>query len=141
MTDQPELFTTNYAPITGRITFGPAVETTMSPAKKAGAETLRCIGAGDKAQSKAAGPMCPETARPPERRITAHSQAQVILAYLKGGHSLTHLECERLFDCLRLGARAWDINRNKGGCNPDGLIVKSKMITTESGKRVAEYSL
>jgi hypothetical protein len=65
--------------------------------------------------------------------MNTDSQTKLILRHLAKGHSLTPLEALRRFDCLRLGARAWDLKRA-------GWPVESKIVT-KHGKRVAEYSI
>jgi len=66
--------------------------------------------------------------------MVGDSQAAAILAHLRGGGSLTPQDALRMFGCFRLGARIWDLQRQ-------GWPIKAEMITTESGKRVARYSL
>ena len=62
------------------------------------------------------------------------SQIQQILNHLQKGKTLTPLQALRLFDCLRLGARIWDLRQQ-------GYDVVAKIIKTSSGKYVAKYSL
>ena len=64
----------------------------------------------------------------------AGNQSAEILRYLQGGNSLTPIGALRLFGCFRLGARIWDLKR-------DGYDIKTEMVTLESGKRVAMYSI
>jgi len=64
----------------------------------------------------------------------AGNQSAEILHYLQGGDSLTPIGALRLFGCFRLGARIFDLKR-------DGHDIKTEMVTLESGKRVARYSL
>lgn len=61
-------------------------------------------------------------------------QADEILLHLQTGRTLTALEALRLFGCLRLGARIYDLKRR-------GWRIEKEMIQTASGKWVAEYSL
>lgn len=61
-------------------------------------------------------------------------QADEILLHLKTGRTLTALEALRLFGCLRLGARIYDLKRR-------GVRIKKEMTQTASGKWIAEYSL
>ncbi|MDD5013502.1 MAG: helix-turn-helix domain-containing protein [Atribacterota bacterium] len=60
------------------------------------------------------------------------AQSKLILAYLKKGGKLTPLKALKRFNCLRLGARIYDLKAK-------GCPIKTRMITTWSGKRVAEY--
>ena len=62
------------------------------------------------------------------------TQADQILEYLKQGHSITPLEGLQLFGTLRLGARCFDLRKA-------GYDVRSRLIKTASGKRVAQYCL
>jgi len=64
------------------------------------------------------------------------SQRDAILRHLKDNpyHPITHLEAQHLFGCSRLAARVQELRRM-------GHDVKSRMVETPSGKRVAEYSL
>jgi hypothetical protein len=41
----------------------------------------------------------------------ALNQRDQILAYLRSGNLLTQYEALRIFGCLRLGARIWDLRR------------------------------
>ncbi|MDD5358392.1 MAG: helix-turn-helix domain-containing protein [Candidatus Nanoarchaeia archaeon] len=56
----------------------------------------------------------------------------MILEYLKKGGKLTPLKALRRFNCLRLGARIYDLRAK-------GHPIKMRMKTLWSGKRVAEY--
>jgi len=64
------------------------------------------------------------------------SQRDAILRHLKENpyHPITHLEAQHLFGCSRLAARVQELRRM-------GHDVKSRMVETPSGKRVAEYWL
>ena len=64
-----------------------------------------------------------------------HTETQLlaIQRHLAKGHALTPLEALRRFNCLRLGARCWELKQA-------GWPVKSKMVEVGKGKRVAEYS-
>lgn len=62
------------------------------------------------------------------------SQSEAILSYLKTGKTLTQLEALYMFNCMRLSGRIYDL-RNKG------WPIHKELIKTETGKRVAEYSL
>lgn len=61
------------------------------------------------------------------------SQNSLILAHLMRGRSLTQLSALRLFGCLRLGARCYELKRR-------GHRIKSEMVSLTDGKRVARYS-
>jgi len=63
------------------------------------------------------------------------SQKQKILEWLLQGYSITPLEALNMFNTLRLGAIIFDLR--KDGWNN----INSKLIKTESGKWVAEYSM
>ena len=61
------------------------------------------------------------------------SQEKAILSHLKRGKSLTPLEAERKFGCMRLAARIWDYRQ-----------AGYKIISTNKKvgkKHVAEYRL
>lgn len=62
------------------------------------------------------------------------SQCAKIRAWLESGHAITSLEALKLFGCLRLSSRIWDL-RN------DGVNVQKERIKTASGKFVAQYSI
>jgi len=63
------------------------------------------------------------------------SQTNQILNYLQAGNVLTSLEALRKFNCLRLGARIYDLRQQ-------GYVINSLMIKDDkSGKRYARYSL
>ena len=64
-----------------------------------------------------------------------NSQTDQILNYLQAGNVLTPLEALRKFNCLRLGARIYDLRQK-------GYVINSLMIKDDkSGKRYARYSL
>lgn len=62
------------------------------------------------------------------------TQSHEILEFLKTGQTLTQLEALKKFQCLRLGARIYDLRKK-------GHLIDSKQITVSKGKRVAQYSL
>lgn len=62
------------------------------------------------------------------------TQTELIREHLEKGRTLTPLEALDLFQCLRLGARVWELKRQ-------GLPIDCAMVETPSGKRVARYSL
>lgn len=61
------------------------------------------------------------------------SQERQILAYLKSGKTLTPIQALEMFGCFRLGARIFDLKDK-------GHDIKTTMIKTYSGKRIARYS-
>ena len=61
------------------------------------------------------------------------TQSAAILAHLKDGHSITSLDSLRLFGCLRLGARIFDLQTQ-------GVQIKSEMVKVGE-KHVARYTL
>ena len=56
---------------------------------------------------------------------TKKSQKDLILAYLEQNGSITPLEAQKLFGCMRLGARIWDLRR-------DGYEIQKEMVTVET---------
>jgi hypothetical protein len=57
-----------------------------------------------------------------------------ILAHLKAGNTITQLDALQRFQCLRLGARVYDLKR-------DGHQIAAELVTLPNGKRVARYSM
>jgi hypothetical protein len=68
------------------------------------------------------------------KEAPTESQNKRILKHLKSGKTLTGLEALRLFDCFSLPQRI-------GNLRSFGFVIKTTMITTDSGKRIAEYSI
>jgi hypothetical protein len=62
------------------------------------------------------------------------SQNQMIEKHLNEGNSLTPLEALKLFGCFRLSGRIYDLKRR-------GVQIKTDIISTLDGKRVASYHL
>jgi len=62
------------------------------------------------------------------------TQEEQILDHLRKGYALTPLDALKLFGCLRLGARIWDLRRK-------GHNIEMKVIETPGGKHVAQYKL
>ena len=62
------------------------------------------------------------------------NQAEQILKHLKSGKSLTPLEALRKFNCLRLGARVYDLHK-------EGHRIDSELVETKSGKHVVQYTI
>ena len=69
-----------------------------------------------------------------QNETTSQTQSAQILKALKNVERLTHLDAEKRFNCLRLGARIYDLKKR-------GHNITSKMITVPSGKCVAQYWL
>ncbi len=68
---------------------------------------------------------------------TKKSQKEQILAYIEEHGSITPLEAQRLYGCMRLGARIWDLRHD--GYNIVSVIVE---VETRTGKaRVAQYRM
>ena len=69
---------------------------------------------------------------------TKRNQSELILEYLETHGSITPLEAQRLFGCMRLGARIWDL-RNEG----HNIVREMIVVPTRDGKtaRVAQYRL
>lgn len=62
------------------------------------------------------------------------NQADLILAYLTAGGTLTVGEALTKFGCYALSQRIGDLKR-------DGVPIESKMITLPNGKRIAQYKI
>lgn len=62
----------------------------------------------------------------------SQTQTEQIKTFLLAGNTLTALESLDRFKCFRLGARCWDLRQA-------GYNVKSKMVETPSGKKIASY--
>lgn len=60
------------------------------------------------------------------------TQNEQIAKHLLDGYSLTHLECERLFDCSRLASRMTDLQGM-------GFLIKREFIKTPTEKHVKKY--
>jgi hypothetical protein len=65
---------------------------------------------------------------------TGASQNKLIRQHLEAGKSITQLQAFKLFGCLRLSGRIYDLSHD------EGLNIKSTIVTIGS-KRVARYSL
>ena len=66
---------------------------------------------------------------------TETSQTNQILEYMRAGNPITSLDALRLFGCMRLGARIYDLKQRGHMINT--LIVKDDV----SGARYARYYL
>ena len=69
-----------------------------------------------------------------EERHSKHTQRWLVQTHLESGRTLTALEALDKYGINRLAARVNEL-RNAG------VDVKSRMVETPSGKRVAEYWL
>lgn len=65
---------------------------------------------------------------------SSKTQKALILKALQQGDRLTHLDAEKRFNCLRLGARIYDLKQQ-------GHKIERRMIVVPSGKCVTEYRL
>lgn len=69
---------------------------------------------------------------------TKKSQKERILAHIEKYGSITPLEAQQFYGCMRLGARIWDLRR-------DGYDIVSEIVevpTKNDGKaRVAQYRM
>lgn len=67
--------------------------------------------------------------------MTTESQTKKILTFLLKGGKLTAIDALKKFNCLRLGARIWNIKQmNK-------YNIVREFVTTKSNKRVVRYSI
>lgn len=62
------------------------------------------------------------------------TQTAQILAHLKTGRSITPIDALNRYGCFRLGARIYDLKQS-------GHNIYREMVETDSGKRVASYTL
>lgn len=62
------------------------------------------------------------------------SMKRQILAYLQSGGELTPLKALKMFNCLSLPARVYELRR-------EGYSISSQLIETETKKHVAKYWL
>lgn len=66
------------------------------------------------------------------------TQTTLILDHLKANHTITPLDALRLYGCMRLGARIWDLKRL-------GFKIRSEIVTdvNKNGEpvRFAQYTL
>ena len=63
---------------------------------------------------------------------STESQNGQISRHLAQGKTITSLEALRLFGCLRLSGRIFELRKR-------GLNIKSKTVRTLTGKNIAEY--
>ena len=62
------------------------------------------------------------------------SMKKQIFEYLQNGGALTPLKALKMFKCLSLHARIFDLRR-------EGVPIQTTLILTETKKRVAEYRI
>ncbi len=62
------------------------------------------------------------------------SQNEKIRRHLTMGRKITPLQALKMYGCFRLSARIHDLKQK-------GLRIVSKIVTTKTGKHVAQYSL
>lgn len=63
------------------------------------------------------------------------SQTSQILEFMRAGNAITPLDALRLFGCMRLGARIYDLKQ-------DGHVINTLIVKDgASGARYARYSL
>lgn len=67
-----------------------------------------------------------------ENKEQSMSQCNMIAEWLNNGYSLTSLDALRLFGCLRLSSRIWDLRER-------GMNIQKKTIVLPNKKRVCEY--
>lgn len=60
------------------------------------------------------------------------SQCDMIADWLAQGYSITSLDALRLFGCLRLSSRIWDLKEK-------GMNIQKKTVVLPNKKRVCEY--
>lgn len=60
------------------------------------------------------------------------SQCDQILEHIRAHGSITPLEALTHYNCMRLGARIWELHRR-------GFVIESEPFTVASGKTVARY--
>lgn len=65
---------------------------------------------------------------------SSNSQCAQMLSYLQSGKTFTTLDALYLFNCIRCSARIANLRER-------GVNIKTEMIVTSTGKRVARYSL
>lgn len=67
-----------------------------------------------------------------ENKEQSASQCKMIAEWLNKGYSITSLEALRMFGCLRLSSRIWDLKER-------GMNIQKKTIVLPNKKRVCEY--
>ena len=66
------------------------------------------------------------------------SQGELILRHLKSGLTITAIEALNRFGCFNLKGRIWELRQQVA---KEGYRIDTNWITTNTGKRVAEYKL
>ena len=82
-------------------------------------------------------------------KMKAKTQKEQIRFYLESGGKLTPMAALNFWGCFRLSARIYDINEDYNNewhqkPVPTRYLrkeIKTEMVTTESGKRIAQYSI
>ena len=69
-----------------------------------------------------------------DNESSARSQCAMIAEWLENGNSITGLEALRMFGCIRLASRIWDLRER-------GYDIEKRKVVTPNGKWVAEYRL
>lgn len=64
----------------------------------------------------------------------SQTHCELIRNHLIAGKKITPIEALNFYQCMRLGARIYDLRK-------DGLNVQSEPKTLKNGKRVAQYFL
>ena len=62
----------------------------------------------------------------------SNSQETHILRYLQDGNTITAIKALELFECFKLASRIYELRKR-------GYDIESRFITTNNGKRFAEY--
>lgn len=62
----------------------------------------------------------------------SQSQCDMIADWLNQGYSITSLDALRLFGCLRLSSRIWNLRER-------GMNIQKKTVVLPNKKRVCEY--
>ena len=65
---------------------------------------------------------------------SAKSQNAKILEYLNNGNTLTALEALKMFGCMRLASRIFDLRES-------GVFISKKKVCLANGKYVTQYSI
>ena len=65
---------------------------------------------------------------------SAKSQNKMILEHLNNGNTITALEALRMFGCMRLASRIFDLRER-------GISINKKRVCLSNGKYVTQYSL
>jgi len=65
---------------------------------------------------------------------TTVTQCENIRAHLLRGERITPIEALNFYECMRLGARIYDLRG-------EGIAIQSRMKELKNGKKVAEYYL